>query len=62
MTRNKDTESHQRVAAEQELKVAEKATEHQVETETEIEVEKQKAVEREVTQKQQEVWQTATDR
>ena len=39
MTRNKDTESHQRVAAEQELKVAEKAREHQVEIEEEIEVE-----------------------
>ena len=31
MTRNKDTESHQRMATEQELKVAEKAREHQVE-------------------------------
>ena len=29
MTRNKDTESHQRMAAEQELKVTEKAREHQ---------------------------------
>ena len=45
MTRNKDTESHQRMAAEQELKVAEKAREHQVEIETEIEVQKQKAAE-----------------
>ena len=45
MTRNKDTESDQRMAAEQELKVAEKAREHQVEIETEIEVEKQKAAE-----------------
>ena len=38
MTRNKDTESHQHIATEQELKVAEKTTEHQVEIETEIEV------------------------
>ena len=45
MTRNKDTESHQRMAAEQELKVSEKAREHQDEIETEIEVEKQKAAE-----------------
>ena len=38
MTRNKDTESHQRMATEQELKVAaEKAREHQVEIEEEIE-------------------------
>ena len=41
MTRNKDTESHQRMAAEQGWKVAEKAREHQVEIETEMEVEKQ---------------------
>ena len=39
MTREKDTESPQRMAAEQELKVAEKAGEHQVEIEEEIEVE-----------------------
>ena len=45
MTRDKDTESHQRLAAEQEWKVAEKAREHQVEIETEIGVEKQKAAE-----------------
>ena len=45
MTRNKDTESHQRMAGEQDLKVAEKAREHQVEIEEEIEVEKQKAAE-----------------
>ena len=45
MMRNKDTESHQHMATEQELKVAEKAREHQVEIETEIEVEKQKAAE-----------------
>ena len=45
MTRDKDTESHQRMAAEQVLKVAEKAREHQVEIETEMEVEKQKAAE-----------------
>ena len=44
-TRNKDAESHQRMAAEQELKVAEQAREHQVEIETEIEVQKQKAAE-----------------
>ena len=43
MTRDTDTESHQRMAAEQELKVAKKAREHQVELETEIDVEKQKA-------------------
>ena len=30
MTRNKDTESHQHIATEQELKVAEEAREHQV--------------------------------
>ena len=45
MTRNKDTESHRRTAAEQELKVAEKATEHQVEIEEVIGVDKQKAAE-----------------
>ena len=43
MTRDTDTECHQRMAADQELKVAEKAREHQVELETEIEVEKHKA-------------------
>ena len=45
LTRNKDTESHQRMAEEQELKVPEKAREHQVEIETETDVEKQKAAE-----------------
>ena len=45
MTRNKDTESHRRMAAEQELKGAEKAGEHQVEIGTKIEVEKQTAAE-----------------
>ena len=45
MTRNKDTESYQRMAAEQELKVAEKGREHKVEIETEIEVEEQKDAE-----------------
>ena len=45
MTRNMDTESHQHTATEQELKVAEKAGEHQVEIGTEIEVEKHKAAE-----------------
>ena len=39
MTRDKDSESHQRMATEQELKVAEKAREHQVEIEEETEVE-----------------------
>ena len=43
MTRNKDTESHRRMAAEQELKVAEKTGEHQVQIGTQIEVEKQKS-------------------
>ena len=43
MTRNKDTESHRRMAAEQELKVAENAGEHQVKIGTRIEVEKQKS-------------------
>ena len=38
-TRNKDTESHRRMAAEQELKVDERAGEHQVKIGTEIEVE-----------------------
>ena len=46
MTRDKDTESHQRMAAQQELKDAEKAREHQAEIETEIEVEKQKAADK----------------
>ena len=45
MTRNKDTESHRRMASEQELKVAEKAGEHQVKIGTKIEIEKQKAAE-----------------
>ena len=39
MTRNKDTESHQRMVTEQELQFAEKAREHQVEVEEETEVE-----------------------
>ena len=39
MTRDKDTESHQHIATGQELKVAEKARDHQVEIEEEIEVE-----------------------
>ena len=43
MTRDKDTESHQRMAVEHELKIAEKAREYQVEIETEIDVEKQRA-------------------
>ena len=43
MTRNKVTESHRRMAAEQELKVAEKAGEHLVNTGKKIEAEKQKA-------------------
>ena len=43
MTRDKDTEIHQRMAAEREWKVGDKAREHQVEIETEVEVEKQKA-------------------
>ena len=38
MTRDEDTESHRHMAAEQELNVAEKAREHQVEIEEEIEV------------------------
>ena len=45
MTRNKDTENHRHMATEQELNVAEKAKEHQVEIEEEIEVGKQKAAE-----------------
>ena len=45
MTRNKDTESHRRMAAEQELKFDEKAREHKVKIGTKIEVEKQKAAE-----------------
>ena len=45
MTRNMDTESHRRMAAEQELKVAEKPGEHQVKIGTKTEVEKQKAAE-----------------
>ena len=38
MTRDKDTESHQHIATEQEMKVAETAREHQVEIEEAIEV------------------------
>ena len=45
MTRNKGTESHRHMAAEQELKIAEKGREDQVELEEEIEVDKQKAAE-----------------
>ena len=45
MTRNKDTDSHRRMAAEQEFKVAEKAGEHLVKIGTKIEVEKQNAAE-----------------
>ena len=44
-TRDKDTESHQHIATKQELNVAEKAGEHQVEIEEEIEVEEYKAAE-----------------
>ena len=64
MTRNKDTESHRHMAAEQELKVAKKAREHQVEIEEEIEVEENKdtALKKGVTQKQQKGQQTVTDR
>ena len=39
MTRNKDTESHERTATEQELKIAEKAREIQIEIEEESEAE-----------------------
>ena len=45
MTRNMDTESRRRMAAEQELKVVEKARDNQVKVGTEIEVEKLKAAE-----------------
>ena len=64
MTRNKDTESHQHMAAEQELKVAEGAREHQVEIKEETEVEEWKDAElkKGVTQKQQKGQQTVTDR
>ena len=64
MTRNKDTESHQRMAAEQEMKVAEKVREHHVEIEEEIEVEEWQDAElkKGVTQKQQKVQQTDTNR
>ena len=60
MTRSKDTESHRRMEAEQEVKVAEKAREHQVEIEEEIVVEELKDAELKegVTQKQQKVQQT----
>ena len=52
------------MAAEQGLKISEKAREHQVEIESEIEVEKQKDAELKegVTQKQQKKQQTVTDR
>ena len=43
--RDKDSESHEHHATEQELKVAEKAKEHQVEIEQQIKVEEQKAAE-----------------
>ena len=67
---NKDSESHQHLATEQELKAAEKAREHQVEIEAATEVEEQKArflkeqqqKAKGVTQKQREVQQTITDR
>ena len=64
MTRNKDTESHQRMATEQEWKVAEKERDHLVEIEEEFVVDKQKSrrVEWQVTQKQQEEQQTISDR
>ena len=39
MTRDKDVASHRHITTEQEMKVAEKAREHQVEIEEEIEVE-----------------------
>ena len=45
MTRNKDTDCHQRIAAEQNLKIAEKAREHQVEIQAQIRVENEKAAE-----------------
>ena len=45
MTRNQDTESRRHMATEQELKVAEKAREHQDEIEEEIGVDKPKAAE-----------------
>ena len=52
------------MAAEQELNVAEKTREHQVEIEVEISVVKQKAakLKKGVTQKQQNMHQKATDR
>ena len=43
--REGSAESHQHIAAEQDLKFAEKARERQVEIEEEIEVEEQKAAE-----------------
>ena len=63
MTRNKDTESHQRMATEHEMKDAEKARENQVEIEEETEVEEWKDAElkKGVTQKQQKGQQTVTD-
>ena len=63
MTRKKDTECRRHMATEQELKVAEKAREHQVEIEEGIEVGKQKTADlkREVTQERQE-GQTDKDR
>ena len=78
-TRDEDTESQQHSATEQEMLVAEKLREHQVQLEEEIEVEELKAADlnkrfleeqqhktddvwKGVTQKQQEVQRTATDR
>ena len=71
MTRDKDTESHQHIATEQELKVAEKAREHPVEEQKAAKLKKRFLEEQQhetddvwkgVTQKQQEVQQTVTDR
>ena len=45
MMEKKDIESQRRMAADQELKVAEKAGEHQVKVGTKIDVEKQKGAE-----------------
>ena len=42
MTRNKDTESHRRMAAEQDLKVAEKAGEHQLRLERRLKLRSRK--------------------
>ena len=53
MTRDKDTESHQHIAAEQEVKIAEKAREHQVDIEDEVEEKKAAELKKRFLEEQQ---------